>query len=136
LLDLIDYNKDDAILELEKNFGFKPYPYKHYESIFTRFYQGYILPIKFGVDKRKLHLSTLILSGHISRSDALELMRSSPYPNKADLEQDKEYFLKKMKWRQTDLETYLQIPEQSHLTYKSEKPLRDFLFKVKTFLKI
>jgi N-acetyl sugar amidotransferase len=136
ILDLIDYNKDEALSQLEKNFSFKPYPYKHYESVFTRFYQGFILPTKFGIDKRRLHLSTLILSNHLSRSDALELMRSSPYGSNADLEIDKEYFLKKMKWSKSELDTYLQNPEISHLAYKSEKPFRDFLFQVKNYLKI
>src|SRR5690606_9189727 len=59
-LDVMPFNKFDALTELTEKFGYKPYPYKHYESIFTRFYQGYILPNKFGVDKRRLHLGTLV----------------------------------------------------------------------------
>ena len=136
ILDLVDYSKEKAIEELQKNFNFKPYPYKHYESIFTRFYQGFILPRKFSVDKRKLHLSTLILSGQLSRETALDLMKSDPYVSIADLEIDKKYFLKKMKWSESDLELYLQTPEISHLSYKSERPLRDLLFKLKNYLKI
>ena len=56
LLDYFEYNKNNALNLLENKYGYKPYPYKHYESVFTRFYQGYILPNKFKVDKRKLHL--------------------------------------------------------------------------------
>ena len=56
-LDYVDYNKERCIATLVEKVGFRPYPYKHYESIFTRFYQGYILPTKFGIDKRKLELS-------------------------------------------------------------------------------
>jgi N-acetyl sugar amidotransferase len=136
ILDLVNYSKDNALEELQKNFNFKPYPYKHYESIFTRFYQGFLLPRKFGVDKRKLHLSTLILSGQLTRENALELMVSDPYLSKAELDLDKKYFLKKMKWTESDLEMYLQTPEISHLAYKSEKPLRDLLFNLKNYLKI
>ena len=60
-LDYFPYNKAEALKLLQREYGYKPYPYKHYESIFTRFYQGYILPKKFGYDKRKVHLSTLIM---------------------------------------------------------------------------
>ncbi|HEX7762452.1 MAG TPA: N-acetyl sugar amidotransferase, partial [Cellvibrio sp.] len=56
ILDLMDYNKFEAMNELQATYKYKPYPYKHYESIFTRFYQGYILPEKFAVDKRRIHL--------------------------------------------------------------------------------
>ena len=61
-LDYFDYEKEKVLKLLIKQYGYKPYPYKHYENIFTRFYQGYILPNKFNVDKRKAHLSTLIMT--------------------------------------------------------------------------
>ena len=73
----------------------KRYPYKHYESVFTRFYQAFILPQKFNVDKRRLHLSTLIVAGQMDRDTALELMELSPYPDEMQNQIDKEYFLKK-----------------------------------------
>ena len=96
-LDYFEYNKFDAIEILREKYGFKPYPYKHYESIFTRFYQGYLLPYKFGIDKRILHYSTLIISGQISREEALKnIQNKHAYPNDALLNEDKEYFLKKI----------------------------------------
>jgi len=122
-LDFIDYNKESALMELEKSYGYKRYPYKHYESIFTRFYQGYLLPMKFGVDKRKLHLSNLIASGQLSREDALKSLVGLPYPSQDDLKQDISYFLKKMNWRQEDLDIYLKRPQRSHLEFPSDKPL-------------
>ena len=67
----MDYEKFEA-MKILSDYGYKPYPYKHYESVFTRFYQGYILPEKFGIDKRKLHLSTLILNNVLSREEALK----------------------------------------------------------------
>ena len=66
-----------------------------YESVFTRFYQGYLLPKKFKIDKRILHLSTLIVTKQISREDALKEISKSPYPNEIEMKEDIEYFLKK-----------------------------------------
>ena len=65
---------------LTEKYDYTVYQYKHYESIFTRFYQGYILPKKFGVDKRKAHLSTLIRSNFITREEALHELSLPPYP--------------------------------------------------------
>jgi hypothetical protein len=90
------YNKYEALDILQRNFNYKPYPYKHYESVFTRFYQGFLLIEKFGVDKRKVRLSSLIISGQITREQALEQMKSKyAYPSEEELKQDIEYFLKK-----------------------------------------
>ena len=117
---LPEYNKFEVLEVLKSNFGYKPYPYKHYESVFTRFYQGFILPIKFGVDKRKHHLSTLILTGQLSKEKALELLKEIPYPSEKDLIEDIEYFLKKMSWKKEKLIDYLNRPERSHLEFGSE----------------
>jgi N-acetyl sugar amidotransferase len=122
-LDYFPYNKYEALDLLENNFGYKRYPYKHYESIFTRFYQGYILPKKFGVDKRKIHLSNLVVSGQLSREQALEDIKGIPYPNEEALNSDIEYFLKKMKWTSEMLESYISRPEVSHNKYASERKL-------------
>ena len=92
-LDYFNYNKEDAIEILKLKYNFKPYPYKHYESVFTRFYQGYILPKKFKVDKRKLHFSTLIISKQMHRDDALkQLMSDHAYLSEEALQNDKEYY--------------------------------------------
>jgi N-acetyl sugar amidotransferase len=119
-LDYIDYNKEHCIEILVKELGYRPYPYKHYESIFTRFYQGYLLPNKFGVDKRRLHLSSLICSGQMRREQAKELLELSPYPNPDDLQADIEYFLKKMGWSERELHEYLARPERPHDDFGSE----------------
>jgi len=119
-LDYIDYDKERCIDVLVKELGYRPYPYKHYESIFTRFYQGYLLPQKFGVDKRRLHFSSLICSGQMTRDEAVALLRQSPYPDAGDLETDIVYFLKKMGWTQADLDAYLRRPARAHDSYPSE----------------
>lgn len=119
-LDYMDYHKPTCLAELQDKIGYRPYPYKHYESIFTRFYQGYLLPKKFGIDKRRLHLSTLICSGQIKRAEAKELLAHSPYPDEDDLKSDIDYFLKKMKWSNEDLKNYLTRSPKSHTNYSSE----------------
>jgi N-acetyl sugar amidotransferase len=124
-LDYFDYNKAASMAELQDRFGYKPYPYKHYESVFTRFYQGYILPRKFGVDKRRLHLSSLIVTGQMPREIALQDLERIPYPSERDLEEDRRYFLKKLGWSEGQLEDYLSRPEVSHAVYGTEKPLWD-----------
>ena len=128
-IDFFEYNKLEALKVLQRDYGYKPYPYKHYESIFTRFYQGYILPNKFGVDKRRLHFSTLVASGQMTRDDAIRSSEGLAYSSAVALEEDKQYFVKKMGWTAADLEKYIERPEKLHTAYPSEKPLWDFLVK-------
>ncbi len=120
-LDYLPFNKFDALDALETHYGYKRYPFKHYESIFTRFYQGYLLPEKFGVDKRLLHLGTVVASGQMSRADALKALEGIPYPSQQDLDNDISYFLKKMGWSRIDLTNYIDRPEVMHDAYPSEK---------------
>lgn len=128
------YNKFEALDILTNSYNYKPYPFKHYESIFTRFYQGYILPEKFNVDKRKVHLSTLIISKQMTREDALKQLSGIPYPSENDLQDDIEYFLKKMKWTKDDLYSYIKRPEILHSKYGSERWWWDILLKVHNIL--
>jgi N-acetyl sugar amidotransferase len=135
ILDLMDYNKDEVMSELQSTYQYKPYPYKHYESIFTRFYQGYILPEKFGVDKRRLHLGNLIASGQMARADALKLLDHVPYPDMQALQSDRQYFLKKMGWIEEDLVEYVKRPEKAHSAYGTEYHTWAYFEKMYRFLK-
>ena len=126
-LDYVDYDKQRCTAELVDKLGYRPYPYKHYESIFTRFYQGYLLPMKFGVDKRRLHLSSLICSGQMSREEALSHLERSPYPDPDDLQVDINYFLKKMGWSLAQLDAYLARAPRAHDEFPSEAGLYDAL---------
>lgn len=128
-LDYFDYRKDEALAILDKEAGYRPYPYKHYESVFTRFYQGYILPRKFGVDKRKLHLSTLVVTGQMTRERALELMSQSPYPDPDQERSDYSFVLKKLGFSEEDFESYIAAPAVPHDYYATEKPLWDILYR-------
>lgn len=127
LLDYVEFDKFHALDALEINYGYKRYPFKHYESIFTRFYQGYILPRKFSVDKRRLHLSTLVVSGQLTREQALDGLNGIPYPSENAMSEDLSYFLKKMGWTKEQLDHYISRPGVPHSLYSSEKPLWDFL---------
>lgn len=131
-LDYIEYVKEDCTKILVDELGYRTYPYKHGESVFTRFYQGYILPKKFGVDKRKVHFSTLIISGQLDRKTAMAKLEEPPYATEADLRADIDYFLKKMGWTQADLDRYMSRPAVPHTKYGSERPLWDRLAGVAT----
>lgn len=133
-LDYTNYIKEDALSSLEADYGYKRYPFKHYESIFTRFYQGYILPNKFGVDKRLLHFSTLVMSGQLSRADALKAAEGIAYASQRLLDEDTAYFLKKMRWTSKQLDAYIKRSEVPHDRYPTEKPLWDFLLKARSNL--
>lgn len=126
-LDYFPYNKSEAIDLLKREVGYQPYPYKHYESVFTRFYQGYILPKKFGYDKRRPHLSNLVVSGQMSREEALELLKESPYPDSRQEEQDRIYVMTKLGFTEESFQNYMAAPEIAHEIYGSEKWLSDFL---------
>ena len=126
-LDTIEYSKEKALDYLIDKYDYTPYPYKHYESIFTRFYQGYILPNKFNIDKRKIHLSTLIMTGQLTRREALMKLNESPYPDEEQLLVDLNYVLNKLDFDKTDFYNYMQRNPQSHYKYKTDKSFRNFL---------
>jgi len=126
-LDYFDYNKSSAIAFLEGEFGYKPYPYKHYESVFTRFYQGYILPGKFGIDKRKLHLSTLVVSGQMTRDHAVSLLAQDPYPDVQQKQEDRYFVLKKLGFNTGEFDEYMRRPAVAHSAYPSEINRLEFL---------
>jgi len=133
-LDYLDYNKSEAIAELQAGFAYKPYPYKHYESVFTRFYQGYILPEKFGVDKRRVHFSSLIISNQMTREQAMEGLKGMPYPSEEALEADKTYFVKKMGWTRAQLDDYIRRPAKAHSDFPSESGLFDACVRIRKML--
>jgi N-acetyl sugar amidotransferase len=129
-LDLMEYRKAEALEVLTSRFNYKPYAYKHYESVFTRFYQGYILPRKFNVDKRKLHLSTLVMTGQMTRDEALAGAQGISYPSPREEEADRQYFLKKMGWSDQKLADYIARPAKPHDSYPSESGLFHSLLKL------
>jgi N-acetyl sugar amidotransferase len=94
-LNLLPYSKAGAIQTLKREFDWEYYGGKHYESRWTRFFQGWWLPTRFGYDKRVAHLSSMILSGEITRCEALEEMQRKSY-TEAMVKEDQELVLKKL----------------------------------------
>ena len=118
ILNYLDYNKLEAMRLLENELNWKYYGGKHHESIYTRFYQGYILPNKFGYDKRRSHLSSQICSGEISRESALEEVRKPAYPPSIQ-EEDREYVAKKLGMSDSEFDAIMNLPQRSYWDYPS-----------------
>ena len=119
ILDYYPYNKIDAKKLIAKEFQWRDYGGKHYESIFTRFYQAYILPRKFGIDKRKSHYSTLICAGQLSRESALKLVAEDTYNDAKTLKSDYSFVLKKLGFTIDEFEKYIEMPRIEHNNYQS-----------------
>ena len=117
ILDYIDYDKENAKKMLMDRFGWKDYGGKHFESFYTRFYQSYILNKKFGIDKRKMHLSSLIVAGQITRTEALRQLEEAPYDEQT-IGRDIEYFKEKMELSDGEYEEIMNAPVKSYLEYK------------------
>lgn len=118
-LNWIDYNKAEVKELIASELGWRDYGGKHYENIFTRFYQGYILPEKFGVDKRKSHLSVLICSGQMDRAAALKGLEEAPYPDPKLAAEDKAFFIKKFGLSEAEFDALMALPPRDHLEFKS-----------------
>lgn len=134
ILDYLPYNKNEAKSIIQKVFKWRDYGGKHHESIFTRFYQSYILPKKFSIDKRKSHLSNLICANEISRKEALTLIRKPFYESEFLEKSDIDYFLKKMEFSKEEFDQYINSPRTEHSKYKSVVNLIDLLVRVKKLL--
>uniref|UniRef100_UPI004047B748 N-acetyl sugar amidotransferase n=2 Tax=Roseivirga sp. TaxID=1964215 RepID=UPI004047B748 len=132
LLNYIDYQKKEAMDVLRNELEWKYYGGKHYESVYTRFYQGYVLPEKFKIDKRKVHLSTLIFANQLELSEAQEELRAPIYPE-GMLEQDMEFVLKKFglsqqefdKLMKDEVKTFKDYPNTSEFHLKLRKMLNN-----------
>ena len=117
LLNYVSYNRLQAIKTLIDKVNWIEYGGKHYESIITRFYQGWILPQKFGVDKRKAHFSSLICSGQIKREEAIEELKNNPYPDPDLLKDDMEYVIKKFGLTEDEFKKIISLPIKSHYDF-------------------
>jgi len=132
-LDFCHYDKAQALQELQEKVNYKEYPRKHGESIFTKFFQNYYLPSKFGFDKRKPHLSSLIVSGQMNRNDAL-LELSLPLYHPQELEEDKEYIAKKLGVSTKEFEEILQLPSHSYTDFPNMRKQYLQMKKVQMFI--
>jgi hypothetical protein len=134
-LNWIDYDKGAVKKFIQEELGWRDYGGKHYESIFTKFYQAYILPVKFKVDKRRAHLSNLICSGQLSREAALEELEIPLYDSRT-LSEEKTYVLKKLGMTEAEFDQVMADPPRKHEDFKTEKPLWDRYFRIVSMLKL
>jgi len=118
ILNYVNYNKQSAKAILASDLGWVDYGGKHHESIYTRFYQGYILLRKFGFDKRKAHFSSLICSGQMTRDQALAALENPPYPVELQ-EADRAYVLKKLQLTEREFQEIMEKPRLRYADYPS-----------------
>ena len=121
-LDMMKYNKEAAFKTLETRFGYQKYPQKHFESRFTKFYEGYWLPKRFGYDTRRVQFSSLILAGQLSRQPALDELKN-PILSEDDVRIEFEYISNKLDISKDELQSYFTAPKKSYKDYKSQSYL-------------
>jgi len=121
-LNFVPFIKEEAINFLVERFGWQRYAHKHYESRFTRFFEGYWQPTRFGFDKRRAHFSSLILTGQMTRADALDTVSKTAYD--PDLvSQDIEFVANKLDISVDELNALLHAPKRQHSDYKTSSSL-------------
>ncbi len=118
ILNYTDFNKKEIKDILVNKLGWRDYGGKHFESVFTRFYQGYILPVKFKIDKRKFHLSVLICSGQITKEEALKELKEEYYSDEL-MKSDKDFVIKKLEFSEKEFDEIMNRAPVSHLQYPS-----------------
>ncbi|WP_262889553.1 N-acetyl sugar amidotransferase [Tenacibaculum pelagium] len=128
-LDFVPYNKDEAMQLLVDEFGYQKYPQKHFESRFTRFYEAYWLPEKFGYDTRKVQYSSLILTNQMTREEAIEAL-SKPGYDPETIAQDFEYIATKLGITVEELQSYMDAPNKTYKDYKSQENIYNIGAKV------
>ncbi len=132
-LNYLPYIKTDAENLLKEKFGWEPFQHKHHESRFTRFYEDYWLPRKFGFEKRRAHFSSLILTGQMTREEALERI-SKPELSEEFLQKEFEYVAEKLDLTKHELEEIFKAPNKTFHDYKNKIGLIRFGAKIMTLL--
>lgn len=134
ILDYITYNKESAMEKITECMNWQYYGGKHFESTFTRFYQGYILVKKFNIDKRRAHLSTLINSRQITREEAIQKLKEDVYSKKIQ-EEDKKLLCKKLSFSEEYFEKYINNGRIEHDFYGSDQKINQFLLNINRLIK-
>ncbi|BDT72838.1 hypothetical protein os4_23830 [Comamonadaceae bacterium OS-4] len=124
-LNLVPYIKKDAEDELESRFGWQRFQHKHHESRFTRFYEDYWLPLRFGYQKRRAHFSSLIMTGQMTRDQALDRI-SRPEMDEHFLKQEFEYVAHKLGLTVNELQQLFDSPKKTYRDYKNKRDLIGF----------
>lgn len=119
-LNYLPYIKSEAIAILEKEYGWRSYPQKHFESRFTKFFEGYWLPERFGYDTRKVQYSSLILTGQMTREEAIENLKKPAY-DPGTIKDEFEYIATKLGISPDELQHYLTMPKKFYWDYKNRQ---------------
>lgn len=135
LFDRLDFNDKKVKERMVKEFGYRIYPCKHFESVFTRFYQGYYLRKKFNIDKRKAHLSNLIMTDQITRESAVKELLEEPYEIERQLE-DKKYIEKKWELNSEEFDRIMNQPAVEHSFYGEENERPSWYIYMFRYLKL
>ena len=132
-LNFMPYDKEAALIELQAAVGYKPYPRKHGESVFTKWFQNHYLPVKFGMDKRRPHLSSLIVSGQITRDAALAKV-AEPLYDSAELDVDIAYLCKKLRISRHEFDDFMNVRIHNYTDFPNWNGLYDFVILTKRLL--
>lgn len=135
ILNYFKYRKEEAISILEKEYGWKTYSHKHYESRFTKFWQSYWLTKKFGYDIRKTHYSSLILTNQLSRDEALNRIKSEPF-DENEMPNELNYIKSKLGFSDEEFQNYIDAPNKSFKDYNSHYTIIQFFVNLSRFLKL
>ena len=127
------YIKSDAMNMLNDLYNWQPYQQKHFESRFTRFYEGYWLPERFGFDTRKVQYSSLILTNQMQRDDAIDRLKHPAY-DKDKIKEDFEYIATKLGIANDELKQYFNAPIKSYKDYRNHETLFQVGAKVMKYL--
>ena len=132
-LNYIPYIKSDALRLLENEYGWKPYPQKHFESRFTKFYEGYWLPERFGFDTRRVQFSSLILTGQMKREEALDQLKKTAY-NPETIDDEFNFIATKLGITSLELKEYFKMPKKFYWDYKNQEKLFNIGAKILKFI--
>jgi N-acetyl sugar amidotransferase len=128
-LNMVPYIKEDAKQLLMDRFGWQPYPQKHFESRFTKFYESYWLPKRFGYDVRRVQYSSLIVTGQMTREEAIEQLKKPSY-DVASIGQEIEFVANKLGISIDELNSYMDLPRKTYKDYKNQRQIYDMGAKV------
>jgi len=130
-LNYLLYDKAAAVAELSDRMGWRPYGRKHGESLFTKLFQNYYLPTRFGFDKRRPHLSSMVASGQITRDDAIASL-AEPLYDARELERDISYFCKKLGISREEFEQFMHVPRRGYADFDNWTQIRGRLKRIQS----
>jgi N-acetyl sugar amidotransferase len=121
-LNYVPFIKEDALGLLEKEYGWKRYAQKHFESRFTKFYEGYWLAERFGYDTRRVQFSSLILTNQMTRDEAIKKLNEPAY-DPAEIEDEFNYIATKLGIPSQELQKYFNLPRKFYWDYKNQQKI-------------